>query len=358
LVDLPLATLIALLRPVLGQELAELVTRLLWPTALFAALCAVVGREAYRRAGPWAVAAVAVFAATSIGATGQFRPGRIDHHNVQILCAVAGLLLLVRSFNDHRLGWSAGALIGVGLAIGYEAIALVGPDLALAALIAVMQPARRVRLLPVAAAATLSLLAAGVLTTPPAGWFASRCDALSLNLIVVAASGTCGLWIAERFARPSGARLASLAAAALVGASAFAALEPACLAGPFGEVDPALKPIWLDQRPGNQKPPMVCATPARLRVRAVWLFGRRGGGPAAGVAASARRGEHVGDGHRAVGRGPCLLANEARCLRELAGVAAAGVPVRTPLRHGPRCQRLGPRRRRGALEPGHAGSSL
>jgi hypothetical protein len=246
LVDLPLAALITLFRPALGQDLGELVTRLLWPISLFAALCAVVGREAYRLAGPWAVAAVALLAATSVGATGQFRPGRIDHHNVQIFCAVAGLLLLVRSLGNHRLGWSAGGLIGLGLAIGYEAIALVVPALALAALIALAQPVRRITVLPAAAAATGTLIAAGLLTIPPAGWFTSRCDSLSVNLIVVAASGTFGLWAAERFARKVGGRLAILAGAALAAASGFAALEPACLAGPFGQVDPALKPIWLD----------------------------------------------------------------------------------------------------------------
>jgi hypothetical protein len=33
----------------------------------------------------------------------------------------------------------------------------------------------------------------------------------------------------------------------MLGAGFYAWLEPACLAGPFGQVAPALKPIWLDQ---------------------------------------------------------------------------------------------------------------
>ena len=76
-------------------------------------------------------------------ALAQFRPGRIDHHNAQILCAVAGLLFLARSLDDRRAGWIAGALLGLGLAIGYEAIALVVPALALAALAAVWRPRAR-----------------------------------------------------------------------------------------------------------------------------------------------------------------------------------------------------------------------
>ena len=86
-------------------------------------------------------AAFALFlVTTSAMALAQFRPGRIDHHNAQILCAVAGLLFLARSLDDRRAGWIAGALLGLGLAIGYEAIALVVPALALAALAAVWQP--------------------------------------------------------------------------------------------------------------------------------------------------------------------------------------------------------------------------
>ena len=77
--------------------------------------------------------------ATSVVALAQFRPGRIDHHNAQILCAVAGLLFLVRSLDDKRAGWIAGCLLGLGLAVGYEAIALVVPALGLAALVAVWQ---------------------------------------------------------------------------------------------------------------------------------------------------------------------------------------------------------------------------
>jgi len=246
LVDLPLAALIGALRPLLGQELGELLTRLLWPTALFAALCSVVGREAYRLGGAWAAAGAAILAATSIGATGQFRPGRIDHHNVQIVCAVVGLLFLVRSLDDRRRGWQAGGLIGLGLAVGYEAIALVAPALALAALITLVDPARRLSVVPAVAATTGTLMAVCLLTIPPAGWLKINCDALSPNIVVLAASGTLGLWAAQRFAVRFATRLALLGAAAGAGAAIFAALEPACLAGPFGQVDPALTSIWLD----------------------------------------------------------------------------------------------------------------
>src|SRR6185295_8073342 len=137
LIDAPLAALIGALSPIIGPERAELATRITWPALLFFALALIVAREAYRRAGAVGAAFAVMLVVASNIALAQFRPGRIDHHNAQILCAVAGLIFLVRSMNERRAGWIAGLLLGLGLAVGYEAIVLVVPALGLAALAAV-----------------------------------------------------------------------------------------------------------------------------------------------------------------------------------------------------------------------------
>ena len=74
----------------------------------------IVAREAQRRGGLLAAAFALFLVTTSAMALAQFRPGRIDHHNAQILCAVAGLIFLARSPADERAGWIAGALLGTG----------------------------------------------------------------------------------------------------------------------------------------------------------------------------------------------------------------------------------------------------
>lgn len=251
LIDLPLAALMAALAPVLGPERAELATRILWPALLFFALALLLAREAQRRAGAMAAAFVLVLVATSPMAMAQFLPGRIDHHNAQILCAVAGLILLARSFEGRRAGWLAGGVLGLGLAIGYEAIALVVPALGLAALVAVLDPERTSRaaegMLRVAVAATAVLLAAFLATTAPERWLDVRCDTLALNLVALAACGTAGLGEALRFAGGRLARCAVLGTGAAAGALAYAALEPACMAGPLGQVGRELVSVWLDQ---------------------------------------------------------------------------------------------------------------
>jgi len=246
LIDAPLAAMIAVFAPLLGNDSAELATRILWPTLLFLALVLIVASEAQRRAGPLAAAFVLYLVNTSAIAILQFRPGRIDHHNAQILCTVAGLLFLARSWEDRHFGWIAGLFLGLGLAVGYEAIALIAPALAIAALVAIWNPQKGAAVAYAATAATVVLFLALALTVPPERWLDLHCDALSLNLAMLAAINTTGLWVAS-FASPKRPiRFLVLGASAVVGGAIYAALEPACLAGPYGQLNPALKPIWLD----------------------------------------------------------------------------------------------------------------
>lgn len=248
LIDLGLAGLIVLFRPLLGAEGAELATRIVWPSLLFFALLLVVVREAHRRAGPWAALFAIILAVTSSSVLVQFRPGRVDHHNAQILCAIAGVLFLARSLEENRCGVIAGVLFGVGLAVGYEALVLVVPALALAAIIALWQPHAGAGVVRAAAAATATMLAVLVLTLPPTRWLDFRCDALSLNLPVLAAFCTAGLWAALRFGWQASfiVRCGAVGGAAAIGAGVYALMEPACLAGPMGQLNPALNAIWLD----------------------------------------------------------------------------------------------------------------
>ena len=57
---------------------------------------------------------------------------------------------------------------------------------------------------------------------------------------------TAGLWVAI-FAEPKRSiRFLVVGSSTVVGGAIYAAFEPACLAGPYGQLNPALKPIWLD----------------------------------------------------------------------------------------------------------------
>ncbi|MDB5510615.1 MAG: hypothetical protein JWR08_98, partial [Enterovirga sp.] len=89
LVDLPLALGIAALRPLVGERLAAGLVAAAWPPLLLAAYLAGLWFAARRWFGVRA-AWLAVLAAPQLATIGLFSPGRIDHHNLQIL-AMLGL---------------------------------------------------------------------------------------------------------------------------------------------------------------------------------------------------------------------------------------------------------------------------
>lgn len=247
LIDLALASGIVVLSPLLGMG-AELAVRIIWPTLLLFALMLFVTRDVQLREGTLAAAFAVLLIVTCETALVQFRPGRIDHHNVQILCAVAGVLLLARSLGEWRAGMLAGVSLGVGLACGLEALALVVPALALAALLALRDRRFAPGVLAAAASATAVLFLALIATVPPSRWLDIRCDTLALNLPLLAVFCTGGLW-AALYASPARglvARCVVAGSVALVGFGLYGWLEPACLAGPMGQLDPRLN-AWLGE---------------------------------------------------------------------------------------------------------------
>lgn len=247
LIDLPIAALLYGFELVLPPDAAELAVRAVWPLALLLAFVYLLARETQIRGGRMAALFSIVLAVTCLIGVVQFLPGRIDHHNAIILCAVIGILQLARSFDDESAGWSAGIFLGLGTAIGYEALALTAASLGAAVLYGVLP--KRSLLGPSRAAVTFAaaLTIALAATTAPERLFVSRCDALSINLVMLALCAALGVSIAQALEHrlSLAAKVGLLILTGAVGLSLYGLAEPACLAGPFGQVDPALMPIWL-----------------------------------------------------------------------------------------------------------------
>ncbi|HET6321101.1 MAG TPA: hypothetical protein VFF87_03515 [Hyphomicrobium sp.] len=249
LIDLPLAAMLSAFEQVTTPEQAERTVRTIWPLSLLLVLLYLLGREAMIRGGRNAGLLTVALAVTCITVIVQFVPGRIDHHNAMILCATIGLLRLSRSLHDPQAGWSAGALLGLGLAIGFEPLAVTVAGIGITVLFALrtqrsmLGPSRAA----IAFAATLAI--ALLLAKAPADFPIQHCDALSLNIVLLAAIsavGVCLVWIYSARLSLAG-KLAILAAAGATGIAAYGWMEPACLAGPFGQVEPELFPVWLDR---------------------------------------------------------------------------------------------------------------
>ncbi|WP_336489662.1 hypothetical protein [Methylobacterium nigriterrae] len=249
LIDAPLAALQILLAPVLGRPFAEGLSAVLWPAALLVLngwLLLAALRP--RFGGPAAI--LAVFAATvSWSVTAQFAPGRVDHHNVQLLLVLGIGLRLMR--DGWRAGAGAGLLAALSLAVGLETL----PCLAMAGLFLVTRWAWLGRgALPALAGFGCALgLAAPLLfglQTPPALWAATYCDALSppwlwLCVAGAACAGACAAL--DRHLDGRSARFRLAAALGLGVAAGFAALFPACLGGPFAGMPDRVRQDWLLQ---------------------------------------------------------------------------------------------------------------
>jgi len=253
LIDLGLAVTLGAAGLVLSPPDAELVMRVVWPSLVLLALVLLVAREAERDGGIWAALSVVCLVMASQTALVQFNPGRIDHHNVQILCGVGGILMLARSIAAPASGWSAGALIGIGLTVGLESATLVGPAIVVAVLLGIGRRNGLEGQMRAAVMMTATLTLGALAAIDPARLGVFVCDAVALNLVALVGIGAAGVAAAALAGRRlEGRRLVAAQAAllgigGLAGVAAYGLLEPRCLAGPFGQVMPEAWSIWLSR---------------------------------------------------------------------------------------------------------------
>ncbi|WP_411032659.1 hypothetical protein [Shinella sp. BYT-45] len=179
----------------------------------------------------------------------EFAPGRIDHHNMQLLL----LLAIAAGFcRWDRLG---GALVGAGSAlsvvIGLECLPFV--VLSYAGLVAAyLFHVRRSR--DVLVAASLSMIATTLASAAAflglAGSISVQCDAFSAPYIVLMVGfslifGVVGFVVPARFPLMARAGLLTVPSAGLLAAAAW--LFPACRAGPYSMIDPLSRRYWFER---------------------------------------------------------------------------------------------------------------
>ncbi|MEQ1694963.1 MAG: hypothetical protein ABL901_03895 [Hyphomicrobiaceae bacterium] len=248
IIDLPLAALVVLFSTVLGQDMAEVVTRMVWPTLLSGVIAYAVARYC-ETVLDRKTALLALLLVVPCTGHFQFTPGRIDHHNAMIIGAVAGTFALLASLSRPRIGWLAGVLLGFGCAVGFEGLGLTLAALGIVTLSALFVTEDLAGVARAAAAYAVTLLAAYLVFGPgrPDGLIV--CDALSVNLIGLAGCAAAGVVLAHRARENGRSKLAAfgiLASAGAVGVALYGYAQSACLAGPYGQVEPRLGPVWLD----------------------------------------------------------------------------------------------------------------
>lgn len=259
LVDLPLAGMIAGLRPLLGQPAAEQAAAVFVPLLTLLAAQLGLGRLALRRLGPDFVFLAAVLMVLMLPAMAQFKPLRIDHHGWQIVAVVAALNALLTT-DPRRAGWLAGAALAAGLAISLELLPFAALFAAVFAGRWGHDPSPRAGLVHYLDALTLCS-GALFLATHGLADLTAYCDALSPAYLAGLAATAFAVraiacWAASRAPAADGwlasqqgvaaQGLGMLGVAGLLGAGVFLWLAPQCTAGPFARLDPLVKDLWYD----------------------------------------------------------------------------------------------------------------
>lgn len=255
IVDAPLALGIWLLKPLVGQALAEQLVMTLWPLILGAMLsvaCTLGYRPLSDRRIAWVVPLYLISAAFIVI---QLRPLRVDHHGWQIFLAMLVMGQALRPATG-RAGLIAGLCAAALLAISIEGLPIVALFAGLAALRWALyaRAGDRARL-----AGYMGGLAAGAglfqfLTRGPAGLSAHWCDSLSAPYIAAFAVAAGAVFVVARIDPATRwVRFAALGAAGGLAAAALVGVEPLCAAGPFATLDPIVVKYWyshvLEGRP-------------------------------------------------------------------------------------------------------------
>jgi hypothetical protein len=251
-VDVPLAALILLLRPLIGTHGAETVTLFLWPLLLFAAALVLVAAIARQLSGITnAQITAVVLAVLSAPALIHFRPGAIDHHNAQIVLLLA-LVLLTSQIEQSAVKAALGGLVAsLSLAIGIEmlpAIAAIGIAVFGLFIWRGASLSRQIGAFGTALAASSLLLASALLPLPSLAL--PVCDAFGGPVLLLVAGGGISLMIMvgiDRLHSTLRLRLVTGAATAIALVGAFLSLFAGCIASPYAQLDPLVTSFWVDK---------------------------------------------------------------------------------------------------------------
>ncbi|WP_421852735.1 hypothetical protein [Novosphingobium sp.] len=245
LVDVPLAAMIVLLRPLVGTAQAELITLVTVPLLTLLITLMLVGRLTARFYNGEAVVMVCLVTSFGLQLLFQMTPLRIDHHGWQVVLALVAVNGLAAR-DAVRGGLIIGIALAALLAVSIEGLPITAVFLGVLALRGLFEPARR-PFAGFAAAASALALASGAIFLGTRGMadLVTHCDQISpvhLALLAIVALGGAGLALKAPQRWP-----AVLGAFAVIGgvtlASAWLSL-PQCRGGAFSMLDPLVYRLW------------------------------------------------------------------------------------------------------------------
>ena len=246
LLDVPLATVILLVRPFAGQTEAELWASILVPLATFAVMALLVATLARRLLANDRLALVAAFfCALDIGMFSIARPMRIDHHGWQAACGLGMVLTLIARPTARRAA-IGGLCAAFWMHISLEGIVFTAGCGAWLGLRWAFTSGHERWALP-AYLGGVALGSLGFFLIGHGGALFDRtaCDAISpvhMTIFALATLGT-GLAAWRNPATPM-LRVASLGMTALLCGATYKLWAPQCAGGPFAALTPLTYRFW------------------------------------------------------------------------------------------------------------------
>jgi hypothetical protein len=244
LIELPLALVMLITRPLFGQAVAEMITVTIVPLIGLGLLAAILSRITKLLSNKEAGIIAFVLTLLSTALLPQFRPMRIDHHGWQTV--LAALALWTMFWPDKKRG---GIVLGFALAVWMH-ISLEGLPAAAAFFVLlgwrwIVEKAHGQRLLFTTASFTVVTLILFFGTQSHGLYALPYCDTISppyIIAIILAAA----IMIPVIAIAPDNRWTRVLATAAGGGAALTAVLliAPQCRGGAFGNLDPLVREYW------------------------------------------------------------------------------------------------------------------
>lgn len=249
IVDLPLIAVIAPLRPLFGQAIAERAAVAVAPMLTLLALMIAVAALVRSLVGKRAHLALlgCLFACLAPDVLVQIHPARIDHHGWQIAFATAAFAAALDR-RARRGGVLAGLAAALYLGISIEGAPFVAALGAALAICWIIRAESSERLIAFVASLAGGSVAATALFASGSRWTEGACDAVAPAHLVALALLAPAVLVATRWGttRTPAARAAALAVAALPAFAALATVAPQCLTDPYGAMLPLVRHYWFE----------------------------------------------------------------------------------------------------------------
>ena len=247
LIELPLALIILVLRPLFGQHFAEIAAGVAVPLLLLGWITYMLSRIATHIASREAGVAAALITLSSGALLIQLRPMRIDHHGWQLAMAVLALTTIFWT-EIRRAGTVLGFALAIWLHISLEGAPMTAAFFLLLGIRWVMDPREGTRLFWTIISFSLcsALLFLG---TQSAGLYAATyCDTVSPPHLAAIVCAAAVMLPAIHFQFEN--RNIRLIFAGIAGAGALIfllSMAPQCTGGAFGELDPVVREYWYSR---------------------------------------------------------------------------------------------------------------